>query len=197
MQQFSLYLTDLFFSVPEFLRYVFVFVTSFIEGMPILGSILPGGTIALLIGSLSAQNFINPLFAVLIIAVGTFLGDMLGFIIGRKYKEASWLKRIVFHEKHQKSWDLFDRHIAMVVIFGKLLPVIRSMPSLFAAARGVVIRKYVLYSAIGSVLWAFAGVYGGNILTRVLGESAILIILGLLVASGIVFVFKKSKKNKK
>jgi membrane protein DedA with SNARE-associated domain len=146
------------------------------------------------VGSLSAKDFINPLFAVLIIAIGTFLGDMLGFYIGRKYKNTTWLKKIIFHEKHQKSWDLFDRHIAIVVIFGKLLPVVRSMPSLFAAARGIVIRKYILYSSIGSFLWAFAGIYGGNLLTKILGESAILIILGLLIGSGIVFVFKNSRK---
>ena len=162
--------------------------------MPIIGSILPGGTIALLIGSFSATGLISPLYAVCIIALGTFLGDMIGFLIGRKYKNAPWLKKIVFHEKHQKSWDIFDRHIAIVVIFGKLLPVVRSMPSLFAAARGVVIRKYVLYSAIGSVLWAFAGVYGGNILTKVLGKAAVVLILGLLIVSGLLFVFKKSKK---
>jgi membrane-associated protein len=162
--------------------------------MPFIGAILPGGTIALLIGSLSSQSFINPIVGVLIIAVGTFAGDMVGFLIGRKYRHTAFFKRIVFNEKYQKSWDLFDRHIAIVVIFGKLLPVVRSMPSLFAAARGVVIRRYVFYSALGSMLWAFAGIYGGKILTEILGESAILLILGLLVASGIIFVFKKTKR---
>ncbi len=193
MSQISIYLTNLFFSVPEITRYLIVFITSFIEGMPFIGAILPGGTIALLVGTLSAQDFINPLFAVFLIAVGTFLGDMLGFLIGRKYRHASFFKKIVFHEKHQKSWDLFDRHIAIVVVFGKLLPVVRSMPSLFAAARGIVIKKYIAYSALGSVLWAFAGIYGGKVLNEILGEGAILIILALLVVSGIVFVFKKSK----
>lgn len=163
--------------------------------MPVLGSILPGGTIALLIGTLSAQSFVNPLFAVFLIAVGTFIGDMVGFLIGRYYRNTPWLKRLVSHEKHQKSWDLFDRHIAIVVIFGKLLPVVRSMPSLFAAVRGVVIRRYVLYSAIGSILWAFAGVYGGNLLSRILGDNAVIIILGLLVISGIVVLLKQKMKK--
>jgi membrane-associated protein len=161
--------------------------------MPFIGAILPGGTIALLVGSLSAKDFINPLFAVLLIATGTFVGDMLGFLIGKKYRHTSFFKKVVFNEKHQKSWDLFDRHLAIVVIFGKLLPVVRSMPSLFAAARGTVIKKYILYSLAGSFLWAFAGIYGGKILTAILGESSIVIILFLLVLSGLAFVFKKAK----
>jgi membrane-associated protein len=191
MEGLSEYLTQLFFTLPLVLRYVLVFVSSFFEGIPIIGSMLPGGTIALLVGSLSAEDFVNPLLAVGIIAIGTFIGDMCGFLIGRKFRDHPWIKKLVFHEKHQKSWDLFDRHIAIVVIFGKLLPVIRSMPSLFAAARGIVIRRYVIYSAIGSVLWAFAGVYGGNTLARVVGSKAVLIILGLLVISAIVTIFKK------
>jgi membrane protein DedA with SNARE-associated domain len=193
----SLYLTDLFFSVPETLRYVLIFVSSFFEGIPIIGAMLPGGTIALLVGSLSAEAFVHPLLAVLFIALGTFIGDMCGFMIGRRYRSHRWMKRIVEHEKHQKSWDLFDRHVALVIIFGKLLPVIRSMPSLFAAARGVVIRRYVVYSALGSVLWAFAGVYAGAFLTRVLGGATIPIILGILILSGIVALVRSKIKSKK
>lgn len=195
MHAFSQQIVALFFSVPEFLRYIFIWIVAFIEGVPVIGSILPGGTIALLIGSLSAKAFINPLVAVLLIAVGTFVGDMVGFMIGRHYRNTPWLKRLVSHEKHQKSWDLFDRHIAIVVIFGKLLPVVRSMPSLFAAVRGIVIRRYVLYSGIGSLLWACAGVYGGNLLNKILGDNTVLVILGLLVVSGGIVLIKNYKKK--
>lgn len=193
MQELTSFITEVFFSVPEMWRYVIIFGSSFIEGMPILGSVMPGGTVALLVGSLSAKAFINPSFAVVLIAVGTFTGDMAGFMIGRYYRNTPWLKRLVSHEGHQKSWDLFDRHIALVVIFGKLLPLVRSLPSLFAAVRGILIRKYVAYSAIGSILWAFVGIYGGNVLARVLGDYAVVIILGLLVVSGLVVIFKRKK----
>jgi membrane protein DedA with SNARE-associated domain len=186
----------IFFSLPEVGRYVFVFLVSVVEGFPVIGSILPGGTIALLVGSLSAEEFVIPWLAVLCIAVGTFLGDMAGFFVGKFYGKKEWVKKLVIKECHEKSWELFDRHLALVVIFGKLLPVVRSTPSLFAALRGVHTRRYVLYSALGSLLWSFAGVYGGNILSRLIGEKAIILIIGMLVVSA-VFVGVRSLLKKK
>jgi membrane-associated protein len=180
------------------LQLVAIFLFSFAEGLPVIGSILPGGTIALLAGSLSAAGFFSPVVAFVIIALSSFAGDMTGFFAGKRFRDAGWLKRIVTHEKHQKSWDLFDRHIAIISIFGKLIPVVRSTPSLFAAARGIKTRRYMLYSFLGSVLWAFAGVFAGNILTQYLGDKAIPVILLILVISiiavGVQQVLKARKK---
>lgn len=185
-----------FFLLPEAGRYLFIFIVSVVEGFPVIGSILPGGTIALLVGSLSTEQFVIPWLAVVSIAVGTFLGDMAGFFIGKFYGKKEWVRKLVIKERHEKSWELFDRHLALVVIFGKLLPVVRSTPSLFAAIRGVHTRRYVLYSALGSVLWSCAGVYGGNILSRLIGEKAIILIIGVLIVSA-VFVGVRSLVKKK
>jgi len=198
MEQVSLFISDIFFAVSPFLRVIIIFAFSYGEGLPVIGSILPGGTIALLVGSLSAQGFINPLFAISIITIGSFLGDITGFFLGKKMKQWKWLKKFVDHEKHQASWDVFDRHLAIIVIFGKLIPVVRSTPSFFAGARNVAIRKYMLYSFLGSLLWAIVGIYGGNALSRVAGPAAIPIIIGILIVSGIAaLVTQKHRAYKK
>jgi len=101
-------------------------------------------------------------------------------------------------ENHKKGWDIFDRHIALLIIFGKLIPVVRSTPSLFAAMRGMRFRRYMIYSALGSTLWAFTGVYSGNIIARVLGENtAIFLLIALLVISGGVFAFQHIRAFRK
>lgn len=156
---------------------------SFTEGLPVIGSILPGGTIALFAGSLAAQGLLPSLVAALVVGTASFAGDMTGFFLGRKFRHLPWISRFVTHEKYQRSWDLFDRHLAIVSIFGKLIPVVRSTPSLFAAIRGVRTRRYMVYSLIGSYLWGFAGVYAGNALTTYLGPKAITIIVAVLIIS--------------
>ena len=188
--------TDIFFSVSPAWRIILVFLSAFAEGLPVVGTILPGGTIALLVGSLSETGFISPLTAVAVIAVGSFLGDSTGFFIGKYFKHIRWIKKLVSHEKHQTSWELFDRHIALIVVFGKLIPVVRSAPSFFAGARNVSSKKYLLFSGLGSLLWAFAGIYGGSALTRVFGPYAVPIILGILVVSAIVALISKKRKKK-
>jgi membrane-associated protein len=149
---------------------------------------------------MSSVGFMSPLFAGIIIAISSFGGDMTGFLLGKRFRHWKPIQRLVDHEKYQKSWDLFDRHIALITIFGKLIPVVRSTPSLFAAVRGIPARRYMLYSFLGSVLWAFAGVYAGNFLTALLGDNAIAIILGILVLSIIIiairfFLIKKRKSQ--
>ncbi len=198
MDVFSNFIIKILTEISPFLQMVGISAFSYAEGLPIIGSILPGGTVALLAGSLSVTGVFSPYLAFVVIAVSSFFGDMTGFFLGKKFKEKLWIKKIVNSEKHQKSWDLFDRHLAIISIFGKLLPVIRSTPSLFAAVRGVRTRRYMIYSLLGSFLWAFAGVFLGKFLTQFLGKNAILIIFGGLILSVVIVLFKqiiKSKKN--
>lgn len=197
MDSFSEIIINILQDIPGVLKIFVIFIFSYAEGLPIIGSILPGGTIALLAGSLSAIKVFSPITAFLCIAIGSFLGDMTGFFLSKKFKNNKFLLRITNHEKFQKSWDLFDRHIALITIFGKLLPVVRSTPSIFAAVRGIKSRRYMFYSFLGSFLWAFAGVFAGNILTKYLGNNAVVVILGILVVSIIIILIRQKIKNRK
>lgn len=200
MDSFSEMVIATLWTVPHLVRLIILFFFSFSEGLPVIGSILPGGTIAILAGSLSVSGLITPITAFLLISIGSFLGDITGFLLGKRFRHWKWIQAIVTSDKHQKSWDLFDRHIALITIFGKLIPVVRSTPSLFAAARGVRTRRYALYSFIGSALWGFVGVYGGNLFTRYFGAKTIPFLIGLIVLSivavGLRFAFKRAKKRR-
>lgn len=201
MESFSTAITEFLISVPIGLQLLVISLTSFFEGLPVIGSILPGGTIAIFAGTLVNQGIL-PLFGtIFVIGLSSFGGDMVGFLIGKKFKNISWVRKIVENEKHQKNWDLFDRHIMIITIFGKLIPVVRSTPSIIAAARGVNIRKYTFYSFIGSILWAFVGVYAGNLIEKFLGKNSMLVIF-LIIVFSILFVsahllIKKSIKRRK
>lgn len=197
MEQFSNIITELFFTLTPLLRGILIFLFAYGEGLPVIGSILPGGTIALLVGSLSTAGFIAPWSAITIITIGSFLGDMTGFFIGKKFKHWKWVQRLVVEGKHQASWDLFDRHLALIVIFGKLIPVVRSTPSFFAGVRNTKVRTYMGLSLVGSLLWAVVGIYGGNALARIAGNATIPVIVGILIASGIAALLTKAHRARK
>ena len=196
MDQFSELVIATLTTVPFLWRLVILFLFAFAEGLPVIGSISPGGTIAILAGSLSFSGLIPPIAAFMLISIGSFLGDMTGFLLSKQFRHMPFIQKIVTHEKHQKSWDLFDRHIAIISIFGKVVPFIRSTPSIFAAARGVQTRRYVFYSFIGSILWGFIGVYSGNMFTRYFGERAISFIVVVLLASVLIVASRYIFKNR-
>ncbi len=183
VESFSSTITEFLLTVPQAVQLFVLFLFSFAEGLPIIGSILPGGTIAIFAGTLVKQGLLSPVSTSLVIGLSSFAGDMTGFFIGKRFKHLRWVRAIVENEKHQKNWDLFDRHIVIISIFGKLIPVIRSTPSILAAVRGINTRKYILCSFIGSLLWAVAGVYAGNLIEKFLGDKAIPFIFGVIVFS--------------
>jgi membrane-associated protein len=181
--------------LPQWLSVGMVGLFSFTEGVPVLGSLLPGGTIAVLAGSVSATGFIDPRIACAVIAIGGWLGDMAGFYMGRYLRHWRIVQRILESEKFKNSWDFFDRHVALIMIFGKLIPLVRSAPSLFAAARGISLRRYVIYSIIGSVLWGVIGIYAGHTLAKIFGDRAIVFIAGLVILSIVLVIVRSLVKQ--
>ncbi len=186
MESFSATITEFLLTVPVTAQFFVLSLFSFAEGLPIIGSILPGGTIAIFAGTLVQQGLLSSVTTSLVIGFSSFAGDMTGFFIGKKFKHLSWVRSIVENEKHKKNWDLFDRHIVIIAIFGKLVPVVRSTPSILAAVRGINTRKYIICSFIGSILWAVVGVYAGNLIEKFFGEKAMLFIFVIIVVSIVV-----------
>ncbi len=188
-------ITNSLLDTPPLIQLVALFLFSFGEGVPGLGTLLPGGTIAVLAGTLAATGVFSPVIATVVISLGSFLGDIVGYMLGKNFKSIRYIERIINNEKHQRMWDLFDRHIALITIFGKLIPLIRSAPSIIAGARGIMFKKYVVYSMIGSVLWGGVGVFAGNILEKYLGGRAINFIIWILAITLIAFVLKLAYKK--
>lgn len=198
MEFLNTFVSESLFTLAPAMRNILIFLFSFGEGLPIIGSLLPGGTIALLVGSLSKDGYINPWTAIHLIALGSFIGDMVGFVFGKYLRKFTFIKKLVDAEKHKKKWDLFDRHAALVIIFGKLLPVIRSTPGLFAGVRHMRIWRYIAYVGVGSYVWSIAGVFGGNFLAQLLGPNAIGLIIIAFIGVGVVtYVINNFRKGRK
>jgi len=197
MDIFSSTIIDFMSSVSVFVKLAFLALFSFAEGLPIIGSVLPGGTIAIFAGTLVEDGLLSSISTVLVVVIGSFLGDMTGFFIGKKFKHYKWVQNIANNQNHQKTWDMFDRHIAIISIFGKLIPLVRSTPSIFAGIRGIKVRKYIFYSLFGSTLWGFGGVFLGKFLKQYLGEKVVTILFVIIIISILFVIIRPYLKFKK
>jgi len=187
---------DFFMELSSVYKNLLIFLFAFGEGLPIVGTFLPGGTVAIFIGALSEEGFINPWKAIHIIAIGSLLGDLIGFFVGRKLLHFNWVRKIIYSKKQAKTWDLFDRHAALIIIIGKLVPLVRSTPALFAGARKMNILKYIVYVLIGSYIWGIAGIFGGKYLAQIFGNFLLPIILGIIIVSILVTIISQKRKKK-
>lgn len=147
-----------------------------------------------------------------VIAAGT-LGSVLGtlplYYVGRAFGE----ERVVNWADKYGAWltldgsdirkadDWFDHHGNKAVLFGRLVPGIRSLLSLPAGISEMPLPKFLIYSAIGSGLWASALAFAGFTLGENYEEVAHIVdpaskvILGLLVVYG-VWTFVKRKRSR-
>ncbi|WP_034385969.1 DedA family protein [Deinococcus sp. YIM 77859] len=149
---------------------------------------------------------------VMVIAVGT-LGSVLGtlplYYIGRVFSEerlVQWADRYgkwltVRGDDIRKADDWFDRHGTKAVLFGRMVPGIRSLLSLPAGMSEMPMPKFLLYSAIGSAMWssllAGAGYLLGENYHRVeqyVGPAS-KIILALVVVAAVVWFVKRKREQ--
>lgn len=148
----------------------------------------------------------------MVILMGT-LGSVIGtlplYYIGRAFGED---KLVAWADKHgkwltlsgkdiKKADDWFDRHGNKAVLFGRMVPGIRSLLSLPAGMSEMPLPKFLIYSAIGSALWSAALAYAGY----ALGENydrveqyvgpASKIILGVVVVGAIVWFIRRKREQ--
>ena len=123
---------------------------------------LPSELILPAAGFAAAQGKLNLIGVVLCGALGSVLGTLPLYFIGRVVNEerlvrwadcyGRWLT--VSGDDVHKADDWFDRHGPKAVLFGRMVPGIRSLLSLPAGMSEMSLPRFLIYSAIGSALWA-------------------------------------------
>ena len=132
-----------------------------------------------------------------------FLGLVGGDSVVRKFlkKWGKWL--MVTEEDLDKSNDLFNRKGNFLILFGRLIPGIRSVISIPAGISKMRFLTYSAYTLAGSIFWSFILGYFGFVLGEnweivggYLQKFKYLIII-VLVIIGVWFIWSKLKKKKK
>ena len=149
----------------------------------------------------------------LVIAVGV-LGSVIGtlplYYVGRAFGEerlVAWADKYgkwltVSGKDIRKADDWFDRHGTGAVLFGRMVPGIRSLLSLPAGMSEMPMPKFLIYSAIGSGLWASALAGAGYLLgenydsvEQYVGPASKIILAVLAVAVVVWFVRRRRSQG--
>jgi membrane protein DedA with SNARE-associated domain len=162
---------------------VLEFSLSVIESIGLLGAALliaieviilpiPSELVLLLTGvnvGLGAFTFWG---SVLATTVGSLVGAAILYLIGWWVSEERiralvdrYGKYVGFHAKDfDQATDFFDRYGVQIVLFGRLIPVVRSLVSIPAGLIRMNPYKFFLFTAIGSSIWNTAWITAGFVL---------------------------------
>jgi membrane protein DedA with SNARE-associated domain len=179
--------------LPPALLYAVVAVTAFAESAPAVGLFVPGQTILFGAGFLSGRGDLDPFVLSATILVGGFFGDMLGFVLGRRWGVAP-LERLPGRLKltgsgRDRLTALFENHGVKSIVLARFQPIGRAFGPYLAGATGMPAARFLLADVFASFLAATSLVGLGYLaglgferLSRTLGFAAVAIVTVLLLA---------------
>lgn len=171
--------------------YAITLVTAFLESAPAFGLLMPGQTILFGAGFLSGQGRLDPFILAATIFVGGFVGDALGFFLGRRWGVAP-LARLPGKLKltpggSARLTTLFEDHGVKSVVLARFQPVGRAFGPYLAGATGMPAGRFLAADAVASLAAAgslvalgFLAGLGFEELSRTIGFTAVAVITILL-----------------
>ena len=157
---------------------------------------IPSEVVMPLAGFTAARGDLTLLGVVIAGTAGSVLGALpwyyAGALLGTKRLErlasryGRWLTLSPADIRHASDW--FARHGTKAVLIGRLVPGVRTLISVPAGIAGMPLLSFLLWSSIGSMIWAFLLALAGHALADRYEEvaryldPASKLVLGLIVA---------------
>jgi membrane-associated protein len=155
----------------------------------LLFPILPGDSLLFAVGLFisTGQVHVNIVLACVILSAAAFLGNVVGYEIGRAIGTPLYERdgRILKKKYFDQTTLFFDRHGNKALVIGRFVPIVRTFITVIAGVGRMNYRTYTIYSVIGGVLWGV----GVTVLGYLLGGNAFvhdhieLILLGIVAVS--------------
>jgi len=148
-----------------------------IVGLESMGLPLPGETVLVLATIYAATDpNVNVWLVITAAAVGSIIGDNVGYWLGKKYGYAL-LRRYGRHigmsdARIKIGQYLFLRHGGKVVFFGRFVALLRILAAVLAGVNRMPWRGFLLANAGGAVIWAAVFGVGGYLFGKVLLQFA-------------------------
>ena len=143
----------------------------FAETGLLIGFFLPGDTLLFAAGFFAAQGRIGLAAALVSIIVGAFLGNIVGYEIGKRNGKRIFSKEdsVFFHKKYIESADEFyKKHGGKTILFARFVPIIRTLAPLMAGTAKMDYKRFMAYNLIGAILWGasitLVGYWAGKII---------------------------------
>jgi membrane-associated protein len=206
-------LLDLFHqltNVRELVRvggYVGLTAIIFAETGLLVGFFLPGDSLLVTAGLLSAQ----PQFGLNVYALGALLtvaaivGNSLGYVIGRASGPRLFTRddSLLFKKKHlYRAQEFYAKHGGKTLVIARFMPIVRTFVPVVAGLANMPFGTYTAYNVLGGVAWIWSMLFIGHFLGRVVPgidkhiEPMILVIIALSLLPAFISWWRERSKSK-
>jgi membrane-associated protein len=139
-----------------FLIYIAMGAIVFVETGILLAFWMPGDSVLFAAGLLAgSRDDVNILFLIFIIFLSAFLGDQVGYVLGRKYGR-SYLERkdsAKIRQMVARAENFYEKYGWSAVILARFYPWIRTFMPPIAGIGKMNYYKFLSANALGALLW--------------------------------------------
>ena len=167
-----------------------VFVMSFVESLAFVGILIPGIIILFGLGALISLGALDMLPIWLWGSVGAFVGDIVSYAIGRRYR--SHLPEIwpfsKFPRMLERGRDYFNVHGPKSVAVGRFIGPLRPVIPVTAGMLGLAPRRFLLVDIPACIVWTPSYLVPGmlfgaslEVASEYTGRLSLVLIIGVVV----------------
>jgi undecaprenyl-diphosphatase len=178
--------------------YWIAFFSALLETTVGIGLILPGSTIILFLGALSARGYLYTGDLLWFAIFGAILGDNTNYYLGRRYG-AKWLKKGFWLLKSthvEKTRNFMNTHGAKSIFLGRFVPSVKEVAPFIAGSVEMNRKTFMFWNVLGAVGWGFEWIFAGYIFAQSLNLAELwlsragLFFAFLLMLGGILYFLK-------
>lgn len=135
---------------------------------------VPSEVVIPMAGFIASQGRFNFWVVVAVASTGALAGAVAWYAVARSIGDRrlrTWVRAhgrwvTLTPEDLDKAQGWFDRHGGWSVLIGRLIPGVRTFISIPAGFAGMPFAPFLLYSAVGTVMWTIALAWAGTVLER-------------------------------
>jgi len=145
--------------------YAVIVALVFAEDALFFGFVLPGETAAIVGGVLARRGVVDLVWLTVAVVVAAVVGDGVGYEMGRRLGPRLLGSRPLRRkaERVERSRDFVRRRGPAAVFLGRFVALFRSFVPALAGASGMPYRRFLLYNALGGVIWGVGNVLLGYV----------------------------------
>ncbi len=182
-------------ALPGNVIYLLVAVLVAVEDTLLIGFVVPGETAAILGGVAAGLNRVSLTVMIIVVTAAAIIGDSLGYEIGRRFGIRVLEIRPLRRRKHSvdRARELMTRRGGQAILLGRFIAYLRTIVPALAGISKMPYQRFLLYNAIGGVLWSVGSVLAGYLagssyqtLEKFVGRGGA-IAIAILLVSGLIF----------
>ena len=177
--------------------YVGLTAIIFAETGLLVGFFLPGDSLIVTAGLLSAQpQFgLNVYLLGVLLTIAAIIGNTVGYLIGRATGPRLFTRddSLLFKKKHlYRAHDFYQKHGGKTLVIARFMPIVRTFVPVVAGLGNMPLKAYTAYNVLGAIAWIWSMLFIGHFLGRMVPgidkhiEPMILVIIALSLLPGLI-----------